>query len=92
MALLFSANLILLGLFFSVAFNIDTLRFPFIARWLPNPSGVSLLLILGAMLSLLYLFPDGAIQPRWLRWLQLPAPPTLDLVGALWLPRPGACT
>lgn len=69
--LLFSADLLLLGLFFTLNFDVATLRFPtLISRWLPNPAGVSMLLVVGAMLTLVYLFPDGAIQPRRLRWLQ----------------------
>lgn len=66
--LLFSADLLILGLFYSLAFNIDQIRFPdTMTNWVDNPGGFTLLLVFGAMLSLFYLFPDGRYQPR--RWL-----------------------
>ena len=68
--LLISANLLLLGAFYLISFNIDQIRFPrLLAQHIPNPEGMITLLVIGAMLSLFYLFPDGQFQPHQWRWL-----------------------
>ena len=71
--LLFSADLLLLGIFYSLNFDIGRIRFPrLLIALIPSLDGISLMLIAGALLSLFYLFPDGRFQPRrhrWLAWL-----------------------
>ena len=67
--LLISANLLLLGTFYLISFNIEQVRFPHLLNQLiPNLEGVTTLLVAGSMLSLFYLFPDGQFQPRHWRW------------------------
>lgn len=71
--LLISANLLLLGTFYLISFNIEQVRFPrFLDQLIPNLEGITTLLVAGSMLSLFYLFPDGRFQPRrwqWAAWL-----------------------
>lgn len=71
--LLISTNLLLLGVFYLISFNIDQVRFPrLLAQLIPNLASVTTLLVVASMLSLFYLFPDGHFQPphwRWVAWL-----------------------
>lgn len=67
--LLISTNLLLLGVFYLLSFNIDQVRFPrLLTQLIPNLASVTTLLVVASMLSLFYLFPDGHFQPRHWRW------------------------
>ncbi|MCB9431103.1 MAG: GAF domain-containing sensor histidine kinase [Ardenticatenaceae bacterium] len=67
--LLISTNLLLLGAFYLISFNIDHVRFPrLLTQLLPNLASVTTLLVVASMLSLFYLFPDGQFRPRHWRW------------------------
>lgn len=83
--LLISTNLLLLGAFYLISFNIDQLRFPrLLTQLLPNLASVTTLLVVASMLSLFYLFPDGQFRPRRWRWAAWLAVGNVFLWGVLF--------
>ena len=74
MALFTSAALLLLVYLFGFGLDVDIIRYPtFLERSLPIIRMVVPTLIIGCLIGLFFLFPDGRFYPRWIVAVAVPA-------------------